>query len=175
MTPVSSVVDLLHLFIYFVDVTEWIDWSNIFLAELFERFVDQRPWEAVVMARSPAPSLCRWLCSRWCFKILRDCESKNFQECIILIYPFQLILMSVLSPCWCVGKVLAETNVFSPLTVPLSPDMMVLKLQQAAAKTVPASGRNRLLRYDWEQRDNSGREKPVDCAKAEVRSQLSLN
>ena len=124
------------------------------------------------MARSPAPSLCSWLCSRWCFKILRDCEINNFQECIILIYLFQLILMSVLSPFWCVGTVLPETNVDSPLTVPPSPDMMALKLQQVAAKTVPTHGLSKFLRKDREQRDNSGREIPVDCAKAKVRSQL---
>ncbi|XP_053298360.1 serine/threonine-protein kinase 36 [Pleuronectes platessa] len=64
--------------------------------------------------------------------------------------------------------VLAETNVISPLTIPPSPDMMALKLQQVAAKTVRTPGRSRLLRNDSEQRDNSGREKPVDCGKAKV-------
>ncbi|XP_040007467.1 serine/threonine-protein kinase 36 [Xiphias gladius] len=56
--------------------------------------------------------------------------------------------------------VLSDTNVFSPLTVTPSPDMLVLKLQQVAAKTVPNSGESRLLRKAREQRDNSSRGKP---------------
>ncbi|XP_018547839.1 serine/threonine-protein kinase 36 [Lates calcarifer] len=57
--------------------------------------------------------------------------------------------------------VLSDTDVFSPLTVPPSPDMLALKLQQAAAKTVPTSGESRLLRKAREQRDNRSRGKPV--------------
>ncbi|XP_070839243.1 serine/threonine-protein kinase 36 [Chaetodon trifascialis] len=57
--------------------------------------------------------------------------------------------------------VLSDTSVFSPLTVSPSPDMLALKLQQAAAKTVPTSGESRLLRKAREQKDNSNRGKPV--------------
>ncbi|XP_071317161.1 serine/threonine-protein kinase 36 isoform X2 [Trachinotus anak] len=56
--------------------------------------------------------------------------------------------------------VLSDTNVFSPLTVPPSPDMLALKLQQVAAKTVPTSGESRLLRKAREQRDNNSRGQP---------------
>ncbi|TKS83928.1 Serine/threonine-protein kinase 36 [Collichthys lucidus] len=42
--------------------------------------------------------------------------------------------------------VLSDSTVFSPLTVTPSPDMLALKLQQVAAKTVPTSGQSRLLR-----------------------------
>ncbi|KAM9348904.1 serine/threonine-protein kinase 36 [Symphorus nematophorus] len=55
--------------------------------------------------------------------------------------------------------VLSDTSVFSPLTVTPSPDMLALKLQQVAAKTVPTSGESRLLRKAREQKDNRG--KPV--------------
>ncbi|XP_040907664.1 serine/threonine-protein kinase 36 [Toxotes jaculatrix] len=57
--------------------------------------------------------------------------------------------------------VLSDTNVFSPLTVTPSPDMLALKLQQVAAKTVPISGESRLLRKAREQKENSSRGKPV--------------
>ncbi|XP_073335676.1 serine/threonine-protein kinase 36 [Pagrus major] len=55
--------------------------------------------------------------------------------------------------------VLSDTGVFSPLTVPPSPDMLALKLQQVAAKTVPMSGESILLRKAREQKDSRG--KPV--------------
>ncbi|XP_026185072.1 serine/threonine-protein kinase 36 isoform X2 [Mastacembelus armatus] len=58
--------------------------------------------------------------------------------------------------------VLSDTSVFSPLTEAPSPDMLALKLQQVAAKTVPTSGESRLLRKAREQRDNSHRRKPEE-------------
>ncbi|XP_034406806.1 serine/threonine-protein kinase 36 [Cyclopterus lumpus] len=57
--------------------------------------------------------------------------------------------------------VLSDTDLFSPLTVTPSPDMMALKLQQVAAKTVPTPGGMRLLRKAREQMDNGKRGKPV--------------
>ncbi|XP_078122715.1 serine/threonine-protein kinase 36 [Sander vitreus] len=57
--------------------------------------------------------------------------------------------------------VVSDTCVYSPLTVTPSPDMMALKLQQVAAKTVPTPGESRLLRKAREQTDNSNRGKPV--------------
>ncbi|KAM8741732.1 serine/threonine-protein kinase 36 isoform 2-T2 [Acanthopagrus schlegelii] len=53
--------------------------------------------------------------------------------------------------------VLSDTGVFSPLTVTPSPDMLALKLQQVAAKTVPTSGQSRLLCKAREQKDSRGR------------------
>ncbi|XP_072230824.1 serine/threonine-protein kinase 36 [Leuresthes tenuis] len=55
--------------------------------------------------------------------------------------------------------VLSDTNVFSPLTVTPSPDVMALKLQQVAEKSVPASGESKLLRKVREQKEN--KRKPV--------------
>ncbi|XP_042355167.1 serine/threonine-protein kinase 36 [Plectropomus leopardus] len=62
--------------------------------------------------------------------------------------------------------VLSDTGLFSPLTVTPSPDMMALKLQQVAEKTVQTPGGSRLLRKAREQ-TNSNRGKPVgsDSAK----------
>ncbi|XP_044226141.1 serine/threonine-protein kinase 36 [Thunnus albacares] len=57
--------------------------------------------------------------------------------------------------------VLSDTNVFSPLTVTPSPDLVALKLKQVAAKTASTSGESRLLRKVREQRDNSNGGKPV--------------
>ncbi|CAK6953717.1 serine/threonine-protein kinase 36 [Scomber scombrus] len=57
--------------------------------------------------------------------------------------------------------VLSDTNVFSPLTVTPSPDLLALKRKQVAAKTAPTSGESRLLRKVREQRDNSNGGKPV--------------
>ncbi|XP_070774102.1 serine/threonine-protein kinase 36 [Enoplosus armatus] len=56
--------------------------------------------------------------------------------------------------------VLSDTSAFSPLTVTPSPDILALKLQQVAEKTLP-SGESRLLRKAREQKDNSNRGKPV--------------
>ncbi|XP_038565198.1 serine/threonine-protein kinase 36 isoform X1 [Micropterus salmoides] len=56
--------------------------------------------------------------------------------------------------------VLSDTGVFSPLTVTPSPDILALKLQQVAAKTLP-TGQSRLLQKAREQKDNSHRGKPV--------------
>nr|XP_020454760.1 serine/threonine-protein kinase 36 [Monopterus albus] len=56
--------------------------------------------------------------------------------------------------------VLSDASVFSPLTETPSPDMLALKLQQVAAKTVPTSGESRILRKAREQRDNCSRGKP---------------
>ncbi|XP_017287425.1 serine/threonine-protein kinase 36 isoform X2 [Kryptolebias marmoratus] len=55
--------------------------------------------------------------------------------------------------------VLSDTNVFSPLTVPPSPDVLALKLKQVAEKSGPPSGESRLLQKVREQREN--RRKPV--------------
>ncbi|KAM9332547.1 serine/threonine-protein kinase 36 [Pholidichthys leucotaenia] len=55
--------------------------------------------------------------------------------------------------------VLPDTNVFSPLTVTPSPDVLALKLKQAAEKAVPMSGESRLLRKVREQREASGKRK----------------
>ncbi|KAI3373134.1 hypothetical protein L3Q82_006459 [Scortum barcoo] len=57
--------------------------------------------------------------------------------------------------------VVADTNLFSPLTVTPSPDVLALKLQQVAARTMPTSGESRLLRKVREQTDNGDRRKPV--------------
>ncbi|XP_029375505.1 serine/threonine-protein kinase 36 isoform X2 [Echeneis naucrates] len=53
--------------------------------------------------------------------------------------------------------VLPDTNVFSPLTVPPSPDILARKLQQVAAKTAPTFGESKILQKVREQRDNSCR------------------
>ncbi|TNN72519.1 Serine/threonine-protein kinase 36 [Liparis tanakae] len=57
--------------------------------------------------------------------------------------------------------VLSDTGLFSPLTVTPSPDMMALKLQQVAAKTVATNRGIRLLRKATEQMNNGKRGKPV--------------
>uniref|UniRef100_UPI0037E85AE0 serine/threonine-protein kinase 36 n=1 Tax=Semicossyphus pulcher TaxID=241346 RepID=UPI0037E85AE0 len=57
--------------------------------------------------------------------------------------------------------VLPDTSVFSPLTIPPSPDVLALKLQQVAAKTVPTSGESRLLRKAREQAEGNNRGRPV--------------
>ncbi|XP_019219366.1 serine/threonine-protein kinase 36 isoform X1 [Oreochromis niloticus] len=56
--------------------------------------------------------------------------------------------------------VLPATNVSRPLTVTPSPDMLALKLQQVAEKTVPASAESRLLRKVREQTENCNKRKP---------------
>ncbi|XP_004563974.3 serine/threonine-protein kinase 36 isoform X1 [Maylandia zebra] len=56
--------------------------------------------------------------------------------------------------------VLPATNVSRPLTVTPSPDMLALKLQQVAEKTVPASAESRLLRKVREQTENCSKRKP---------------
>ncbi|XP_037604268.1 serine/threonine-protein kinase 36 [Sebastes umbrosus] len=56
--------------------------------------------------------------------------------------------------------VLSDTGLYSPLTVSPSPDMMALKLQQVAEKTVPTPGGSRLLRKVRQQAD-SKKGKPV--------------
>lgn len=63
--------------------------------------------------------------------------------------------------CLMLFAVLSDTNVFSPLTVTPSPDLLALKRKQVAAKTAPTSGESRLLRKVREQRDNSHGGKPV--------------
>ncbi|XP_031712974.1 serine/threonine-protein kinase 36 isoform X2 [Anarrhichthys ocellatus] len=65
--------------------------------------------------------------------------------------------------------VLSDTGVFSPLTVTPTPDMMALKLQQVAAKTVPTPGGSRLLRRARKQTDDGKTGKPAggDGAKKE--------
>lgn len=60
----------------------------------------------------------------------------------------------------CVGTVLSDTG-DSPLTVAPTPDMLALKRQQVAAKTVPTTGGGRLLTKAREQRSNSNRWKLV--------------
>ncbi|KAM4545825.1 serine/threonine-protein kinase 36 isoform 2-T2 [Odontesthes bonariensis] len=61
--------------------------------------------------------------------------------------------------------VLSDTNVFSPLTVTPSPDVMALKLQQVAEKSVPASGESKLLRKVREQRENKRKSVASESAK----------
>ncbi|XP_027129677.1 serine/threonine-protein kinase 36 isoform X1 [Larimichthys crocea] len=61
--------------------------------------------------------------------------------------------------------VLSDSTVFSPLTVTPSPDMLALKLQQVAAKTVPTSGQSRLLRKAREQTDSRARPAGSDDVK----------
>ncbi|KAF7205851.1 serine/threonine-protein kinase 36 isoform X1 [Nothobranchius furzeri] len=56
--------------------------------------------------------------------------------------------------------VLSEENVFNPLTVLPSPDMLALKLKQVAEKSLPGSGESRLLRKVREQM--ASKRKPVD-------------
>lgn len=67
-----------------------------------------------------------------------------------------------------VFTVLSDTNVFNPLTVTPSPDLLALKLKQVAAKTAPTSGESRLLRKVREQRDNSNGGKPVSSDSVKV-------
>lgn len=74
-------------------------------------------------------------------------------------------------PYWCVGTVLSDTGVFSPLTVTPSPDILALKLQQVAAKTLP-TGQSRLLQKAREQKDNSHRGKPVGGGSVKVSHKL---
>lgn len=66
---------------------------------------------------------------------------------------------------------LSDTSV-SPLTVTPSPDMVALKLQQVAAKSVPTSGGSRLLRKAKEQRNNGDRGRPVGSDSANVSYKL---
>uniref|UniRef100_A0A4W5Q154 non-specific serine/threonine protein kinase n=1 Tax=Hucho hucho TaxID=62062 RepID=A0A4W5Q154_9TELE len=54
--------------------------------------------------------------------------------------------------------VLSDPVVSSPLTVAPSPDLQVLKLQQAAQKAAPHGGEGRLLRKAREQRDKRNRQ-----------------
>ncbi|XP_037322554.2 serine/threonine-protein kinase 36 [Pungitius pungitius] len=56
--------------------------------------------------------------------------------------------------------VLLDTGVFCPLTVTPSPDMMALKLQQVAAKTVQNPGESILLQKAREQTDSGKTRKP---------------
>ncbi|KAK9536406.1 hypothetical protein VZT92_006186 [Zoarces viviparus] len=57
--------------------------------------------------------------------------------------------------------VLSDTGVFSPLTVAPTPDMMALKLQQVAAKTIPILRGSNLLWMAREQTDNGKTGKPA--------------
>lgn len=54
--------------------------------------------------------------------------------------------------------VLSDPVVSSPLTVAPSPDLQVLKLQQAVQKAAPHGGEGRLLRKAREQRDKRNRQ-----------------
>ncbi|XP_055798915.1 serine/threonine-protein kinase 36 isoform X2 [Salvelinus fontinalis] len=65
--------------------------------------------------------------------------------------------------------VLSDPVVSSPLTVPPSPDLQVLKLQQAVQKAAPHGGEGRLLRKAREQRDKRNRQ--VGNGKTESSSQ----
>uniref|UniRef100_A0A669DFK1 non-specific serine/threonine protein kinase n=1 Tax=Oreochromis niloticus TaxID=8128 RepID=A0A669DFK1_ORENI len=67
--------------------------------------------------------------------------------------------------------VLPATNVSRPLTVTPSPDMLALKLQQVAEKTVPASAESRLLRKVREQTENCNKRKPPGSDSAKVSNQ----
>lgn len=68
--------------------------------------------------------------------------------------------------------VLSDTNVFSPLTVTPSPDVLKLKLKQVAEKTVPASGESKLLRKVREQEEN--KRKPVSSDGTKASLQFTL-
>ncbi|MEQ2282747.1 hypothetical protein AMECASPLE_004022 [Ameca splendens] len=61
--------------------------------------------------------------------------------------------------------VLSDTNLFSPLTVTPSPDVVALKLKQVAEKSAPASGESGLLRKVREQMENKKREVGSGSAK----------
>ncbi|KAK5858369.1 hypothetical protein PBY51_002515 [Eleginops maclovinus] len=65
--------------------------------------------------------------------------------------------------------VLSDTGVFSPLTVTPSPDMLALKLQQVAEKTVPILGESRLLRRAQEQMYKSHRRKAAGGESAKTK------
>ncbi|KAM4546679.1 serine/threonine-protein kinase 36 [Fundulus diaphanus] len=54
--------------------------------------------------------------------------------------------------------VLSDTNLFSPLTVTPSPDVVAQKLKQVAEKSVPSSGEGGLLRKVRKQMENKGRD-----------------
>ncbi|XP_015238329.1 PREDICTED: serine/threonine-protein kinase 36 [Cyprinodon variegatus] len=54
--------------------------------------------------------------------------------------------------------VLSAINLFSPLTVTPSPDVMALKLKQVAEKSAPASGGSRFLRKVRDQLENKKKE-----------------
>ena len=82
--------------------------------------------------------------------------------CLRLFY----CLIDPFYSCNDVLAVLSDTNVFSPLTVTPSPDVMALKLQQVAEKSVPASGESKLLRKVREQREN--KRKPAASESAKV-------
>ncbi|KAM9728799.1 serine/threonine-protein kinase 36 [Menidia menidia] len=86
--------------------------------------------------------------SNTCMSFLKGLLTKDPQKRLswpdLLHHPF--VAHSVL--------VLSDTNLFSPLTVTPSPDVMALKLQQVAEKSVPSSGESRLLRKVREQSEN---------------------
>lgn len=88
-------------------------------------------------------------------------------DCLLFFF---MILMSQFNCLFCVDTVLSDTGVFSPLTVTPSPDMLALKLQQVAAKTVPTSGQSRLLSKAREQKDSRG--KPVGSDGVKVSQKL---
>ncbi|XP_043997152.1 serine/threonine-protein kinase 36 isoform X1 [Gambusia affinis] len=55
--------------------------------------------------------------------------------------------------------VLSDTNLFSPLTVTPSPDVVAMKMKQVAEKSVPTSGESILMRKAREQMELKKREK----------------
>ncbi|KAM4726666.1 serine/threonine-protein kinase 36 [Anableps anableps] len=61
--------------------------------------------------------------------------------------------------------VLSDTNLYSPLTVTPSPDVVALKLKQVAEKSVPTSGESGLLRKVREKMENKKRENKKDGCK----------
>lgn len=83
---------------------------------------------------------------------------------------FSCLTFMILFPCD-VFAVLPATNVSRPLTVTPSPDMLALKLQQVAEKTVPASAESRLLRKVREQAENCSKRKPPGKDSAKVSNQ----
>ncbi|XP_061607504.1 uncharacterized protein LOC133467065 isoform X4 [Phyllopteryx taeniolatus] len=62
-------------------------------------------------------------------------------------------------------QVIPDTDVFSPLTATLDPDMLALKLKQMAEKTSPDYGESRIFRKIREQRNKSHAKKQGDSAK----------
>ncbi|XP_061659818.1 serine/threonine-protein kinase 36-like isoform X3 [Syngnathoides biaculeatus] len=62
-------------------------------------------------------------------------------------------------------RVIQDTDVSSPLTATLDPDMLALKLKQMAEKTSPGHGESRIFRKIREQRNKSHAKKLGDSAK----------
>lgn len=60
---------------------------------------------------------------------------------------------------------MSDTNLFSPLTVTPSPDVVAMKMKQVAEKSVPTSGESILMRKAREEMELKKREVSSDGAK----------